>query len=125
MKKAPKRVALILAVGIISASCSTTSERFHWGTYEQALYIYAKKPDQGLVYEKALVSAIDVGRKTNRVAPGLLAELGYMYLERGDASLAIPLFEEEMSLFPESRAFLNNVVARAKSGTTQKSGTIQ
>ncbi len=105
-------VALVPSLTLV-AGCATSS-RFEWGNYEGALYAYAKKPDKREVYRNALQDAIERGRKTDRVAPGLLAELGYVDLEDGDLKDAIPLFQEEMRRFPESRAFLTPVIARAK-----------
>jgi hypothetical protein len=55
---------------------------------------------------------------TNRVAPGLLAELGYLHLEDGDIPGAIALFEEEKALFPESKKLMNDVIARLSAGTS-------
>jgi hypothetical protein len=54
------------------------------------------------------------------LAPGLLAELGYLSLEDGDTSQAIRLFEEEMTTFPESRIFLGGIVARTKGQAVSK-----
>lgn len=99
--------------GLLLAGCATPS-RFEWGAYEGALYGYAKKPELRPNYRASLEKAIDQGRKTNRLAPGLLAELGYLALEDHDDVQAVRLFEEEMQVFPESRAFLSSVVARLK-----------
>jgi hypothetical protein len=107
-----------VAASLALTACATPS-RFEWGGYEAALYSYAKKPDLRPQYRVALEKAISRGRATNRLAPGLLAELGYINLEDGDAATAIPLFEEEMRVFPESRPFLTDVLARAK-GASQK-----
>lgn len=93
------------------AACATPS-RFEWGNYESALYVYAKRPDTRPEYRVALEKAIEQGRRTNRLAPGLLAELGYLSLEDGDTSSALNLFQEEMRVFPESRPFLQDVVSR-------------
>lgn len=111
-------IAATLVAALSLTACASDKERFEWGRYESALYVYAKKPDKRADYKEALVDAIAKGRKKNRVAPGLLAELGYVYLEDGDMASALPLFEEEMKRFPESRAFLSGVVTRAKGGST-------
>lgn len=116
-----KRPSLLLgatATVLLLSACATPS-RFEWGGYEGALYGYAKKPELRPQYRTALERAIEQGRKTNRLAPGLLAELGYLALEDGDVATAVPLFEEEMRAFPESRPFLTGVVARAK-GVSKK-----
>lgn len=117
-----RTVALSCFALLVLAACAPTS-RFEWGAYEGSLYAYAKHPAQKEVFRTALVRAIEKGTQTNRVAPGLNAELGYLYLEDGDTQKAVALFEEEMRLFPESRKFLTSVVARAKSGTTEQTTT--
>lgn len=115
-----KTVAVAGLTLMALAACAPTT-RFEWGSYEGSLYAYAKQPAQKEVFRTALTRAIEKGRQSNRVAPGLNAELGYLYLEDGDTPKAIALFEEEMRLFPESRKFLTGVVTRAKGGDTEQS----
>ncbi|WP_343699228.1 DUF4810 domain-containing protein [Caulobacter sp.] len=103
----------VLSASSVLCACATPA-RFEWGAYESALYIYAKKPDRRPDYRAALEAAVEKGRKTDRIAPGLLAELGYLHLEDGDTDKAVSLFEEEMRRFPEARPFLGGVIARAK-----------
>jgi len=110
---------------LLLSACASNSERFYWGNYEGALYTYSKKPDHGPEYVKALESVVAGGRKKNRVAPGMLAELGYMRLEQGDKVSAAKLFDEEMSLFPESKPFLTSVVARITGQPSETKSTAQ
>ncbi|MEW6017368.1 MAG: DUF4810 domain-containing protein [Pseudomonadota bacterium] len=105
-----------MALSLLLTACATSS-RFEWGNYEGALYSYAKKPEFRPQYRTSLEKAIEQGRRTNRIAPGMLAELGYLSLEDGDTTAAVALFEEEMRLFPESRPFLEGVTARARGGS--------
>lgn len=107
---------IMAGILILSVTSCATPSRFEWGNYESALYIYAKKPDHRPQYQQALEEAIAKGRQTNRIAPGMLAELGYLHLEDGDNKAAIALFEEEMKLFPESRPFMSKVIERAQAG---------
>jgi len=109
-------IILALAGGLLT-SCAAPS-RFEWGNYEAGLYTYAKRPDQKATYRRALEEAIRKGRATNRVAPGLLAELGYLQLEDGNIPGAIALFEEEKVLFPESKNLMNDVISRISAGST-------
>lgn len=110
-----------LVLGLLSLTgCVSAPQGFEWGRYEPALYTYAKKPDQRPAYESALEDAIERGRKTNRVAPGLLAELGYLHLEDGDVRGAVSLFEEEAQRFPEAAPFMRTVIARAKGDQVKK-----
>jgi hypothetical protein len=114
-----RKIALAASIASISflSACAPAS-RFEWGNYEMALYAYAKNPAARDTYRQALVTAIEQGRSTDRIAPGLLAELGYLYLEDGDRSQAVRYFEEEMRLFPESAPFLTRVIARVNAGAS-------
>jgi hypothetical protein len=123
MLKSPRLVGLLVGACLLSG-CATTSSgpKFYWGTYEHSLYVYSKKPDQREEYRSSLEKAIEQGRTTNSMAPGLLAELGYLYLEDGDSDKAITLFQEEMTRFPESKVFLTAVVEHAKANPPAKKG---
>ncbi|MFN3574871.1 MAG: DUF4810 domain-containing protein [Phenylobacterium sp.] len=99
-------------IALLTLTACATPSRFEWGNYENALYAYAKRPDTRPQYRAALEKAIDQGRRTDRLAPGLLAELGYLSLEEDDTSAALSLFQEEMRVFPESRPFLQDVIGR-------------
>lgn len=115
------RTVAIAALSLVALAACAPTTRFEWGSYEGSLYAYAKQPAQKEMFRNALARAIEKGRQTNRVAPGLNAELGYLYLEDGDTTKAVALFEEEMRLFPESREFLTSVVTKAKGGNAEQS----
>ncbi|CAN5311467.1 hypothetical protein BH10PSE4_BH10PSE4_17050 [soil metagenome] len=116
-------LALVASVGASLCACATNTNRFEWGGYESSLYAYTKKPELRANYRVSLEKAVEKGRQTDRVAPGLLAELGYLYLEDGDAEHAVPLFEEEMRRFPEAKPFMTSVIARAKGVSQSTSPT--
>lgn len=100
-----------LAIATVLGLCACApATRFNWGNYEDALYRYYKSPLERDAYRTALTDAIDRGRAQNNIAPGLLAELGYLYLEDGDQVRARALFEEEMTRFPEARPFLVRIM---------------
>src|SRR5688572_12563267 len=105
------KIAVAATAALCVAACATPS-RFEWGNYENSLYVYYKKPDQRENYRKALVDAIERGENSQRLAPGLYAELGFLSLEDGNNAQAIAQFQKEMTAFPESREFLASVVAR-------------
>lgn len=119
MKKIGWKMAAIIIGAAMTAGCAQQS-RFVWGNYENSLYAYYKNSDQRTAYEASLVKAIELGRKSGKIAPGLWAELGYLQLENGNLLEAQKNFAEEMTLFPESRPFLSGVVQRM---TTDKDKT--
>jgi hypothetical protein len=100
--------ALIAGIGL--AGCATP-DRFEWGNYDSALYAYSKHPDHLPGFEQALQGAITKGRASGRLAPGLQAELGYLYLGEGRRADAIAQFRAEMADFPESRPLLTKIIA--------------
>jgi len=111
MRHVQRLIAAALALGILTECAPRTN--FSWGNYEDTLYVYYKNPSAREAYRKALTDAIDRGRKQNNVAPGLLAELGYLYFEDGKIADAKTLFDEEMQRFPESRPFLIRIMERS------------
>ena len=105
-----KIVGVIAVLSLVSA-CAPTS-RFEWGGYEGSLFAYSKHPEHREAYRQSLKQAIDAGKASNRLAPGLYAELGFLSLEDGDRAAAETFFNQEMSAFPESATFLKGVMAR-------------
>ena len=101
----PAKTGILLAAGLLVVGCGTPP-RFEWGQYENRLYAYYRNPDNRPEYRSALENAIDRGEATGRVAPGLNAELGFLYLEDGNQEEAVRHFEREVTLFPESQRFL-------------------
>lgn len=116
MKKIAIASALLLAA---TASACAPATRFEWGAYESTLYAYTKTPTARDAYRTSLVEALRKGEETGRVAPGLNAELGYLYMEDGQTADAIRYFEIEKRQFPESQRFMDGVISRLRSNTTQ------
>lgn len=121
MTKLSKKYLVLVAASLLCACAPQT--RFEWGSYEPSLYAYYKNPSEKAQYEAALVKAINLGKKSNKVAPGLYAELGYIKLEDGDIAQAQANFDEEMRLFPESRPFLSGVTKRMAPNVATKGAT--
>lgn len=114
------RLFLTSALALSVAACATPP-RFEFGAYEPTLYAYYKKPEMADKYGTALEKAIEKGEKSDRLAPGMYAELGYLRLRQGDQSAAIRMFESEAAAFPESAFFMKRVVDRL-TGTAEEDG---
>lgn len=112
-----RRLALIGAIGLVAA-CAPVS-RFEWGNYENTLYAYSKTPNAREAYKASLLAAISKGTSDNRIAPGLNAELGYLFMEDGQTAEAIRYFEAEKRLFPESQSFMDGIITRLRSNGSQ------
>lgn len=106
---------LMLVATALAVSACVPASRFEWGTYENTLYAYSKAPEARDAYRNSLVTALRNGEASNRVAPGLNAELGYLYMDEGRPAEAIQHFEAEKRLFPESQRFMDGVITRLRS----------
>ena len=108
-----RKLALLTAfIGAVALTACAPTSRFEWGAYEQALYAYSQNPENRGVYKTALENAIERGRARDAIAPGLLAELGYLHLEDGNAVEALKYFREERTLFPESAVLMDRVITQ-------------
>ncbi|WP_417468995.1 DUF4810 domain-containing protein [Maricaulis sp.] len=111
------KLTCVAVVALAVTACAAPS-RFEWGGYEQGLYNYYRNPETSENYIRTLERAIERGDATNRTAPGLNAELGFIHLGRGDSGLAETYFQREIQLFPESETFLSRFVGDSSSAAT-------
>jgi len=113
MKKALS--ALVAAVIVLSGCAATVTEAgYYWGGYADTLFAYSKDPsDKNL--DKHVAELEEIIEKSQeldlKVPPGVHAELGYIDARRGNDSTAMGHYEAEMSLYPESRLFLERLTA--------------
>ena len=87
----------------------TPRSLYYWdGTYNNALYTYLNEGgdvnEQISHLENLVQTSIQKGYK---VAPGLYAHLGLLYLNNGNLGVANVNFDKEVQNFPESREFIN------------------
>lgn len=115
MMNAKTRAAIGLIASLGATACATNQSRFEWGRYDTSLYAYSKHPEKLPIFESSLEEAISRGKEKGHVAPGLQAELGYLYLGEGKRAEAIEQFNAEMTMFPESRLFLTKIIAQSQS----------
>jgi hypothetical protein len=121
-----KRLLSIAALAALTAvAACAPAARFEWGAYEPALYAYSQNPENREAYRTALERAIEAGRKRDAVAPGLLAELGYLHLQAGETAQALVLFKEERTRFPESAVFMDRVIVRISGDAAVAGGGAQ
>lgn len=107
---APAAVLAVLAVLILSG-CATSRQGYDWGRYDQLLYeTYKEAANAGELRAglEAHIAALEAGNA--KVAPGLYAELGTLYLEAGDADRAIAWYEKERAEWPESRGLMTALI---------------
>lgn len=118
------KILLIPLVGLFLTGCATGL--YQWGGYDAMLYQSYKNPEKALEFRQGLelhITKMEASKQ--KVAPGLYAELGTLYLQAGDATKAVELYTKERDAWPESRslmdALINNVGKRSNAQAEVKS----
>lgn len=75
----------VVAIGLvlILAGCGGHKSMYDWGPYQPALVNYYKNGDSA-AFEEKLNIALEKGKRSKRIPPGIHAELGYLLYSRGD-----------------------------------------
>lgn len=106
---------LLVAASALTG-CQSTSV-FHWGRYESLVYTSYADPDNATapIQIETLQKDIEKAKKNQlKIAPGIFAQLGYMYVIAGDRQQAKSAFEQEKTLFPESQVFMDTLIQKLK-----------
>jgi hypothetical protein len=112
-------LALLL---LASVGCGRRDTRTHyWSSYQWSAYsgnqINRGGPESKR-FEETLQRIIQRSDSSGRkIGPGILAEYGYLLLKRGETESAIPYFEREAEVWPESRVFMRWVIEQARGGS--------
>ncbi len=107
-----RSLKISLAVSaLVTVSACVPASRFEWGTYDQELFRYHQDAANREDYVRALERTIERGEASDRVAPGMYAELGYLMWEEGRFDEADTMFVREIRLFPESRYFVERFMS--------------
>jgi hypothetical protein len=84
---------------------------YNWGDYESMLYAGYKDPTKMEEMKLGLESHIAAMDKSNqKIAPGLLAELGTLYLQSGSSDKAISMYTRERDTWPESKVLMDSMI---------------
>lgn len=106
------KLTCLALFALLLAGCNqpdTPRSLYYWdGTYNNSLYTYLNEGgdvnEQISHLENLVQTSIQKGYK---VAPGLYAHLGLLYLNNGNLGVANANFDKEVENFPESREFIN------------------
>lgn len=107
-------IALLLGSG-----CQTARSLYYWGNYEGTLYTSYANPgkmppeEQILKLQEDITKAVAAGLPAH---PGLHAQLGYLYLQGGNADAARKEFETEKALYPESAVLMDRFLQKLAPG---------
>lgn len=118
----------VLAIALCSLAFGGCANRplYQWGGYDSMLYQSYKSPEKATEFRVGLELHIaKMEQSQQRVAPGLYAELGTLYLQAGDSGKAVTMYVKERDAWPESKvlmdALINNVDKRVPTKSEVKS----
>lgn len=100
---------IMLAVAFLTGCAHTPL--YQWGEYDQALYSGYKDPQKMEAMRLKLDAHIaEMEKSGQKVAPGLYAELGTLYLQSGSSEKAIALYSKERTAWPESKGLMTAMI---------------
>lgn len=106
----------VLSGILFMSGCATKEPLYYYGSYSQNYYNYKKNmgPESELELQKAIEDAIANAQdgESHRVAPGMYANLGYLYLKQGKSAKARENFIREKKLYPESAHFMDRLIRK-------------
>lgn len=103
---------LLLAIAVIVVLPGCATRQYEWNNYDASLYRYYKDPTSGEAFRTSMESHLKtLEERKLRPAPGLYAELGTLYLERGDRATAATYYRKERDAWPESRHLMDAMLS--------------
>jgi hypothetical protein len=103
--------AVAVALLALTAGCASRATKYDWGKYDPSLYSYYRDPAKVAELSITLSAIITTAdSKHRRVPPGIYAEYGYLQLQQGKAQEAVALFRQEEAHWPESKAFMEQMI---------------
>jgi len=107
----------VLAIGFVISGCSTKPKPLYtYGNYSESYYAFKKDVSAGTALELQKSIEFDIKNanqsRSGRVAPGMYANLGYIYLKSGKNNKAIENFNKEKAIYPESAHFMDRMIKK-------------
>jgi len=84
---------------------------YKWGSYDEMLYQSYKSPEKSDAFRESLeLHLTKMEQSQQKVAPGLYAELGTLYLQAGDRGKAVSFYIKERDAWPESKGLMETLI---------------
>ncbi len=113
-----KSIIVLLALLVLSG-CATQRSLYDWGGYNGMLYESYKKPETTAAnLQKLQEHVTKLEKGTLKVAPGLYADLGTLYLQAGDRDRAVENYRKERAAWPESAGLMDALIKNLTSPKT-------
>jgi len=121
MKNLHLKIILMALLGLFLTGCATRSGLYQWGGYDAMLYQSYKNPEKAVEFRQGLELHVAKMEAANqKVAPGLYAELGTLYLQAGDGTKAVAMYTKEREAWPESRGLMDSLINNVAKRNTAK-----
>ena len=113
------KLACLALFALLLAGCGNASgprSLYYWnGTYSSSLYSYLNEDGDATEQISRLENLVQNSTQRGyKVAPGLYAHLGLLYLNNGNLGAANANFDKEVQNFPESKEFINFIKGSKK-----------
>jgi hypothetical protein len=104
------RIWIVTTFLAILSGCAAPTI-YQWGDYEKDLYGAYKDPTRMNTLRINLESQMALMEGSRqKVAPGLYAELGTLYLQLGSSEKAIEMYKKERDAWPESKGLMTSMI---------------
>jgi len=103
---------IVLSIFFLTA-CDASKTHYQWGIYEDRLHADYIHPGELSPLDAAEILTTDVSatvEKGEKVPPGVLAHIAYLYFQAGELDTAIEFFNREKTQFPESSKFIDTLL---------------
>jgi hypothetical protein len=107
-----KKYIFLFIITFAFSSCATKG-LYSWDKYQQASYNYLKKADEKSIDQimKQYKKIIKKQKGTRLVTPpGMYADYGFFLVQRGDLKNGRVNLNKEISLYPESKVFIDRIL---------------
>lgn len=98
----------------LMSGCAQPKPLYTYGNYSESYYNAKKNvgTESALELQKSIEYSIEntENSRSGRVAPGMYANLGYIYLKAGKTDKAIENFNKEKFIYPESAHFMDRMI---------------
>jgi hypothetical protein len=110
--------AVVFALSMVG--CATKPPLYKWGGYDELLYQSYKSPDRTEAMRVGLETHLAVLEKERAlVPPGMYAEIGTIYLEKGDRLTAITYYKKERETWAESKTLMDSMIKTLESKSAE------
>lgn len=120
------RLITVMLATIFIGGCVANPPLYQWGGYESKLYAGYKdqtKMDELRSGLETHIASMEASGK--KVAPGLSAELGTLYLQAGDTAKARASYSRERDAWPESRGLMDAMIKNLDRKNTERAEAVK